>query len=177
LGSTASATVVIPRTFRELCVRADLIFMGTVIDVSPLRSSPQVSISTLVAFSDLEIVKGAYHQGTLTLRLAGGETDSLSEVIPGMPTFQVGDREIIFMYTAGLYANPIVGFHQGRFRVLPIGPGGREVVCDHGGLPIYGVQEGKLVRGRTPRVLEPGQEGMSPQRFIDAIARELALLE
>jgi hypothetical protein len=116
-AALGGATVVVAKDFASLCAEADLIFMGTVSDVrSQWSDESQTSIETLVTFSDLESLLGVA-EDTLALRFAGGKIDSVREEIAGMPRFAPGQRVFVFA-RRGHWTNPIVGFHQGLFRIV-----------------------------------------------------------
>src|SRR6185295_8681776 len=67
------ATTVIEKTFADLCVEADTIFVGTVDGVSSREVEDSGgSIETLVTFKDVEVLFGA-KRGEITLRFSGGE--------------------------------------------------------------------------------------------------------
>jgi hypothetical protein len=125
--------MVVPKNFAALCSEADLIFVGTVTDVSSRWSDPAIqSIETLVTFGDLIWVRGA-PRSTVTLRFGGGTVDGLREEFAGVPHFAVGERRVIFAHE-GTFVSPIVGFDQGALPVVKSADG--DAVIDdrtHGG--------------------------------------------
>jgi hypothetical protein len=125
--------MVVPKDFAALCSEADLIFVGTVTDVSSRWSDPAIqSIETLVTFGDLTWVRGT-PKSTVTLRFGGGTVDGLREEFAGVPHFAVGERRVIFAHE-GTFVSPIVGFDQGALPVVKTAAGDA-VVQDraHGG--------------------------------------------
>jgi hypothetical protein len=117
VGGEAFATTVVARSFAELCVEADTIFVGTVDDVRSQRvEGSGGSIETLVRFSRLEVLAGV-PRAEITLRFSGGEVDGVREEVIGVPRFARGERVVLFVRDRPA-VSPVVGFHQGDFRVL-----------------------------------------------------------
>jgi hypothetical protein len=111
------ATSYTPVTFNDLITRADVIFVGEVVDVRPYlfdtRDGP--IIKTRVTFQ----VEDALFGTSSVLEVFdffGGELGDIGMAIAEMPKFSVGDRCVVFAYRAQSI-NPIVGFTQGLMRV------------------------------------------------------------
>jgi hypothetical protein len=148
----ARATVVVEKDFAALCAEADLIFVGTVTDVTSEWSDPQRrAIRTRVSFGDLTWLRGG-SADSITLTFAGGEMDGLREEIAGVPRFAVGERRVLFARD-GAYISPLVGFSQGQFRVVD-GPNGA-VVLDADGKPVPATDRAALQRGDSAAAGEP----------------------
>ncbi|MDX2167010.1 MAG: hypothetical protein SF182_08105 [Deltaproteobacteria bacterium] len=143
-AAPAGATVVIEKDFAALCREADLIFVGTVTDVTSEWSDAQHrAIRTRVTFGDLTWVRGG-SAATVTLRFAGGELDGLREEIAGVPRFAVGERRVLFARD-GAYLSPLVGFSQGQFQVVDGADG--PVVLDADGRPVPATDRAALQQG------------------------------
>jgi hypothetical protein len=160
-----SATVVVVKDFPALCHEADLIFVGTVIDVASRWSDPSTqSIETLVTFGDLTWLRGAV-QATVTLRFGGGEMDGLREEFAGVPQFSIGERRVIFAHE-GRFVSPIVGFDQGALRVA----------AGANGAVVVGAVSAPTARGAL-RFDEPAPKKSLPvplEEFLDRVREQLA---
>jgi len=119
LGWTTSswALTVMPRTFAELVGRADWVLIGTVTQVSSAVEAKGERIYTYVTLADLEMIKGKWHDTEYVLRISGGVVDQREEVYHGLPQFEAGRRYILFIQGNFSALFPVVGLHQGMFRV------------------------------------------------------------
>ena len=111
----AHAMVVIQRDFPELVARAEQVVVGTVTAITQGQDESGAP-STFVTFSDLTVLKGDVG-ATLTLRFYGGASGNVAVMIPDMPTFALGERNVLFVAGNGSAVCPLVGVWQGRFRV------------------------------------------------------------
>ena len=162
----SDATVVVAKDFAALCREADLIFVGTVVDIeSRWNDDAKQSIETLVTFDDLTWMRGT-PSSAVTLRFAGGEVDGLHEEIAGAPHFTIGERRVIFAHD-GRYVSPIVGFDQGALHVVD-GSGGPVVV----GAPAPTTVNGALRLGAPPA---DGGGSVPLDEFLDRVQHQLAL--
>ena len=104
-------------TFNQLVARADVIFVGDVMDVRPFTVSTREGtlIKTRVTFVVRDPLWGT--GSTLEIfEFLGGEIGNAGMKVPDMPTFLPGDRRVVFARRErGI--NPIVGFTQGLLRV------------------------------------------------------------
>ncbi len=119
LGWTTSswALTAVPRTFAELVGLADWVLIGTVTQVTSAVAAQGERMYTYVTLADLEMIKGEWHDTEYVLRVSGGVVDQRGEVYPGLPQFEVGRRYILFIQGNFSALFPIVGLHQGVFRV------------------------------------------------------------
>lgn len=113
----AHATTYLPVTFDELVTKADVIFVGQVVDVRPyaLETRDGEIIKTRVTFSVSDPLYGTSSLVEV-VDFLGGELNGVGMAVADMPTFAVGDRRVMFMRRERSI-NPIVGFTQGLLRV------------------------------------------------------------
>ena len=113
----ASATTYLPVTFDELVTRADVIFVGEVIDVRPyaLNTPDGTIIKTRVTFSVSDPLYGTTSLVEV-FDFLGGELNGVGMAVAEMPVFKVGDRRVMFA-SRERSLNPIVGFTQGLLQV------------------------------------------------------------
>lgn len=98
---------------------------------------------TFVTFSIERLLKGRSTAGdSITLRFLGGP-DGRGNVlaIAGVPRFRVGDRDILFVKGNGTELCPLLGFEQGRLRVV------RGELFDDFGREIWVTPQGGFARG------------------------------
>ena len=119
LGWTTSswALTAVPRTFAELVGLADWVLIGTVTQVPSAVEARGERIYTYVKLADLEMIKGEWHDTEYVLRVSGGVVDQRGEVYPGLPQFEEGKRYVLFIQGNFSALFPVVGLHQGVFRV------------------------------------------------------------
>ena len=115
--TTSWALTAVPRTFAELVGRADWVLIGTVTQITSAVEAKGTRIYTYVTLADLEVIKGAWHDTEYVLRVSGGVVDQRGEVYPGLPQFEEGRRYILFIQGNFSALFPVVGLHQGVFRV------------------------------------------------------------
>ncbi|MCX8071146.1 MAG: hypothetical protein N3C12_01660 [Candidatus Binatia bacterium] len=167
--AAASALVVIDRDFRELVQRAELIVEGTVarIDEAPDAAGIQ---RTLVALAELTVHKGEWSESEFVLDVAGGSKNGLRAQVLELPSFRVGEQVILFVRGNGREVFPVVGVHQGYFRVVKALDGEERVVrCD--GLPVVGRTQRAL--RFAPRAPRGESTGISLREFRSWIHEEL----
>jgi len=104
-------------TFNDLVERADVIFVGQVVDVRPypLQVRGETVLKTRVTFSVADPLWGTSSLVEV-LDFIGGEWNGVGMRVADMPTFAVGDRRVVFA-RRDRSINPIVGFTQGLLRI------------------------------------------------------------
>jgi hypothetical protein len=109
------ALTVVPRTFAELVGLADWVVIGTVTQVASAAEGER--IYTYITLADLEVIKGTWHDAEYRLRVSGGVVGQRMEVYQGLPQLEAGGRYILFIQGNFSALFPVVGLHQGVFRV------------------------------------------------------------
>ncbi|MDO8793024.1 MAG: hypothetical protein Q7J25_00205 [Vicinamibacterales bacterium] len=140
-------------TFNELVARADVIFVGDVMDVRPFTvSTPEGTlIKTRVTFVVRDPLWGA--GSTLEIfEFLGGEVGNAGMKVPDMPTFLPGDRRVVFARRERSI-NPIVGFTQGLLRVSR--DSGVDAVQTSDGQPLARTEDIGRPRGTRVRDMRP----------------------
>jgi hypothetical protein len=162
------ATTVMAKSFESICHDADMVFVGLVSKVESRWAAPeQGTIDTLVTFSHIVPLFGV-DDNEVVLRFAGGAIDGMREEIAGMPHFEVGDRVVVFA-RKGRLVSPIVGFHQGLFRVVE--EAGVPVVLNEGRFPVTAV-EGKALR--VGSAADGASSAMGLDSFLERVRGALA---
>lgn len=122
---------------------ADYIFLGVVAKVEHRLSdgTPQLP-HTFVTFKVEQLLKGQVNQQLVTLRFIGGPDNKGNFLsVSGVPLFDVGDRDILFVKNNGQSGCPLVECDEGRFRII-----NNKVYTEQGGI-IQLNNQGKLVFG------------------------------
>lgn len=136
-AGVALSTTVLPVSFDELVSKAELIFVGEVIDRrSVYDTGPDRPIVTHVTFDVLRVLKGSAGLRT-QLTFLGGRVGQDALVVAGMPRFEIGDRDMLFVSADRNAVSPLVGFWQGRFRIVLDAETGVEVVHTHAGGAVF----------------------------------------
>jgi hypothetical protein len=164
------AMVVMKRDFPQLVARAEQIVVGTVTAVGTQLDDSGVPW-TLVTLSDLTVLKGEAGPN-LVLRFYGGAAGDVVLHVPDMPSFTVGERDLVFVAGNGKTVCPLVGVSQGRFHVRVDPEQGTEFIEDDQGNAVVGVVNGDLAR--SPRQAQAtSHRALSLDEFRQLIADEL----
>jgi hypothetical protein len=168
--SAAWGTTVVPPTFEELVIQAEVIFQGAVTDVRSewAGAGTQRHIVTYVTFRVEERFKGNAG-ASYSIRLLGGTVDGETMEVTDTPKFNVGDRDILFVENNGSQFVPLVGISHGRFRVDRDQTTGRDVVMTNERTPLSDVSQ----LGKNERAANAGRP-LSIDEFKGAIRTKLA---
>src|SRR5262245_43894094 len=123
--TNVSATHTDPVSIQQLVKEAELIFEGVVTAVeyrvSDVATPDHVALPhTFVTFEIAQTLKGgAVPAHSITLRFQGGpDGKGNAMMVSGVPLFDVGNRDVLFVRGNGAELCPLVGWDQGRFRVI-----------------------------------------------------------
>lgn len=167
------AMSVIPPTFAELVAEADVIVRARVLSAeSFVAASPDGGIIRTRVTFDVEATLKGGHQGGLTLEFLGGEADGKGVRVPGMPRFQPGATELLFVSAQGAGFCPLVAAGHGRYRVLTDRATGREFVARENFLPLASEHDVQLPLAAAA-LARPAAAGLSPAVFSARILAEL----
>lgn len=140
--TSAHATILDPVTEQDLVKGAELIFQGEVTSIEHRMSSSvgpnsEVMAHTFVTYRIERVWMGQVSGrtgpgGTVTLRFLGGPNTAKRRwlSVEACPNFDLGDRDILFVRRNGRHICPLVGWQQGRFRIIGgdlYGDGGEEI--------------------------------------------------
>jgi hypothetical protein len=76
---------------------ADSIIVGTVVERSSYWNDEHTGIYTSVVLSVEERLKGTASQDKITVTLPGGEVDGMWEWVSDMPSFEQGEKAVVFL--------------------------------------------------------------------------------
>jgi hypothetical protein len=171
--STAPASAHAPRdpsttnNIAKLAAAAQLAFRGKVTRVVYRQSKTATGEPglpyTFVTYAVSRVLQGSAGR-TITLRFPGGSDGRGGFVdVTGVPTFEVGDDDILFVTGNGDAGCPLVECEFGRFRVLD------GAVHEAHGTPVRKVSGGKLTFGGT--VPEAFKRFSFPAPSFEALAK------
>jgi hypothetical protein len=177
LVQPVSATTVVPPTFNELVSQAEVIVQAEVTakrcEFTPVGDGNV--IHTYVTLTVLKQIKGV-SPATIELRLLGGEIGNEGMMVEGVPEFEVGDRDVLFIENNGSQYCPLVAVMHGRYPVVT--QNGAEVVLRSNGEPLTSPDQVQtaLGHGGSADVLSAGFTGpaMTLARFENEILEELS---
>jgi hypothetical protein len=171
--SEAQSSMMKQFTTDELMTEATLIFEGTVVDVShrnsDVLSSDDVEMPhTFVTFKIDRVFKGASEaKDYITLRMQSGpDGRGNTLIIPGIPQFELGDHQIIFVHGNGVRICPVVGWEQGQFHLID------NQVLASDGRKLYGNNESFIRSG----VRIEGNKQLDAKAFRQMIASKVQKL-
>lgn len=176
LPAPALATSVAPPTFAELIAESQLIVRARVQAVrAAWVDSPQGRvIKTYVTVSVLRPLKGPAPT-ELTLELLGGEIDGHGMQVAGMPRFEVGRTEFLFISGNGVRFCPLVGMMHGRYRILTDPDSARDYVARDDRIPLESVHDVQLPQPGNALALrfKHPDRALTPLAFEQLITGEI----
>lgn len=137
------ATSVIPPSFPELVQEADGIYRGQVTDIQAVRTTAPDGtpvIKTRVTLALERTLKGA-ERSAITLEFLGGTLGDESLVVAGMPKFNLGAVEYVFVQRNGVQFCPLVAMGHGRYRVARDATTARDFIARDNGTPLTDLAE------------------------------------
>jgi hypothetical protein len=141
------ALTVVPMTFEELVREASAVVYARVADVRGQWAQDRRSIDSLVTLDALHYLKGDFGRSVL-IRLPGGESGGIVQVLPGAPVLREGDLVVLFLAARGPAIPGPVGLNQGVFRVAHDGRTGESIVSPP---PLKSSTAGRVLRGAADR--------------------------
>ena len=156
--------------FSEISHTADIIFVGTVNDVSCKRLAGSNNVLTYVTFKQIYLIDRKAHvsedvKDKITLTFGGGRADGAAVSYSGVPKFEIGQRCLIFaLYDGRRYTNPLVGGIQGLFRLTTDAQTGKSYPLASGKAGIISLNNGKLKKLSRVDKINNGQIQRLPRR-------------
>jgi hypothetical protein len=177
LAPLVRATSVIPPSFPELVAEADSIYRARVTAIEPRRvagADGTSVIKTFVTFAVERVLKGT-DKPEVVLEFLGGTIGDETLTVSGVPTFNLGDREIVFVQKNGLQFCPLVGVMHGRYRVLRDESTKRDFVARDNRVPLADVTEVELPMQDMPAPVREARKAraLAPADFEANITTEV----
>ncbi len=174
-ASTARATTLVQKSFGEVCRQADVVFVGTVTHIESRTSDEGGFIYTHTRFQVDRWISGLRRAETYEIRTMGGRIGDEAFMVHGLPTFESGQRYVLFVREGSRSICPVVGWHQGCFRVLNRLDRSDPIVTDWDGRGVTGIHGGSM-RTRPahatgqPDVVDPSVDPGSRDHGASSIA-------
>ena len=137
------------------------------------RSDGTPIIKTFVTLAVERTLKGADRR-EVTLEFLGGTVGEESLVVTGMPRFERGAADYLFIERNGVQFCPLVAVRHGRYRLLR-DAGGREFIARDNSVPLTDVAQVVLPLADLPPALRAAGAagGLPPAAFEAAILAEV----
>jgi hypothetical protein len=147
----AGALTVLPATFEELVRESVAVVHGRVRDVDGRWTADRRTIESTITLDVYDAFKGT-EQATTTFVVPGGEAGGRRLVMPGAPTFRVGDEVVVFLRGRAPSLPRPVGLSLGVYRVAHPVSGGALVMPS----PVHeAATPTRVVRGTPARQVRP----------------------
>lgn len=101
----------------ELVAKADAIVVGEVVSVESYWNEKGTLIVTDAVIAVEESLIGD-KQGTVVVRTIGGTVGEYTVVASGHPTFEQGERLLVFLTPRKDGTDRVLGYRQGQFRII-----------------------------------------------------------
>jgi len=161
-AGVARSTTIVPPSFDALVSGANTIFVGEVMNIrADWDVTPQGrAIVTLVTFRVEDVWKG--NLGAVTqLQFMGGEIGDIGMKVHGMPSFRMGQRDVLFVSREPRKISPLVGLMYGRMRVE------RDTVTSVDRVRTYDGRALGSVAQVGPQRAAPSLAAVTPMRLSD----------
>lgn len=172
----ATAMTVIPPSFPELVAESSTIVRGRVTELSARKvaGARGAMIKTFVTFRVSSALKGANQNEEITLSFLGGQVGDERLEVPGMPAFDVGAEDYLFITTTGGIC-PLVGAMHGRYRLITPQKEGRPYVARDDHAPLVRVSDviKPMQSAGSLRALSDGSSALTPQEFEKLVVAEI----
>lgn len=174
LSAPAMATTVVELELDELVKLSDAIVVADVKETEAYLDEGRVF--TKIVLSVREVWKGEETKEITVVHL-GGRTEKLATRVHGMPTFQVGERTLVFLERPKGHPHFVVtGLSQGKFNVTTDAEGG--VLAVPQADPSSIARPVKLPDGKKKLTVRPHHATPPAARPLPALRAEIdALLE
>lgn len=176
---SAHAMSVVPPTFDELVTEAESVVRGQVTSVRSayVDTSAGRAIKTFVTLRVERTLKGTPPAAdTVTLVFLGGTVGRDTLEVAGMPSFQAGDREIVFVTGNGHTICPLIAAGHGRYRVLHDDATDRDYIARENRTPLESTAEIVLPLAAVAARLKSPARALSPADFETRIAEAVTRL-
>ncbi len=171
----ARATTIVPPEFSTLVNGSDYV-VHAVVKAVTVEKRPRgngTKIVTRVALDVKEVVAGT-PPAQITLELLGGRIGDEELSVEGMPRFQVGDEDILFVSGNGRSICPLYAMAYGRYPVLTDAATGQKYVARADHVPLrsttdVGAPLKSLMTEAAAARAASATAGLAPSAFIGAV--------
>ena len=169
------ATTVIPPEFPQLVNESDYIVRAVVKSVACEWREVQGHrhIFTLVELDVREVIAGQPPR-PLILQLLGGKVGKDELTVSGVPQFQVGDEDVLFIRGNGQNICPLFAIMHGRYPIMKDKGTGREYITRSNRVPLHDTAEVALpIAGAAATALQLRMDNttdaLTPAQFVQRV--------
>ncbi len=114
--NTVQASAARSMTLEDLVDHSTNIVTGRCVATTTEWNADRTKIVTVARYAIAEDIKGDV-VGEIEVETLGGEIGEIGMYVPGMPTFQTGSDDVLFLTNQRTGTFEIVGMSQGKFRI------------------------------------------------------------
>ena len=105
-------------TLQTLTQRAEMIVVGRCTAIKSAWNAKRTLISTYVSYEVEETIKGGVGDQQIVVKTLGGTVGSITQMVVDGPTFEVGERALLFLTASDEPATfRIQGLRQGKLKI------------------------------------------------------------
>ena len=105
-------------SLQQLTQRAEMIVVGRCMAINSAWDAKRTRISTYVSYDVEETLKGGLRDQQIVVKSLGGTVGSITQMMVGGPTFEVGERALLFLTASDEPATfRIQGLRQGKLEI------------------------------------------------------------
>jgi hypothetical protein len=112
----AAASTFLALSQKELVEQADAVVAGRIVERQSFWNEEHTAILTEAVLQVEDVIVGSA-PAYVNLRTFGGQVDDYRIVAHGFPTFQLGERLVLFLEPEKDGAQRVLGYQQGQFRI------------------------------------------------------------
>ena len=119
ISINAQALSSVEVSFDEMVAQSDQILVGTASQIDSYwgLGNAAGTIFTDIQLTDIDPIKGTFPTSDYTLKVIGGVIGDQAQFYPGLPSFETGQRYLLFIKGNNRSMFPITGVTQGFYRV------------------------------------------------------------
>jgi len=103
---------------QQLTQGAEMIVVGRCIAIKSAWDAQRMRISTYVSYDVEETIKGGLRDQQIVVKTLGGTVGSITQMMVGGPTFEVGERALLFLTASDEPATfRIQGLRRGKLEI------------------------------------------------------------
>ncbi|MFH0767968.1 MAG: matrixin family metalloprotease [Chloroflexota bacterium] len=131
-SSKTTQALMLKLTLEDMANQADSIVVGSVVQSSSAWNAEHTRIYTTVTIAVEEAIKGVTGN-TVTITVPGGEAEGITEYVSDVPSFEQGERAVVFLDQVSDTRFEVYGQVQGKFNIDEQG--------EVGGIPLAQFEE------------------------------------
>ncbi len=128
-------------TLQTLTQRAEMIVVGRCTAIKSAWNAERTLISTYVSYDVEETIKGGVGDQQIVVKTLGGTVGSITQMVVDGPTFEVGERALLFLTASDEPATfRIQGLPRGKLRIYSDSRTGERVLMRDASRLMHGAE-------------------------------------